>query len=135
MTDSGSELTHPSHDSAKILSDPIRNVQPKLTRPTDPGPGPGSPDETLGRDASHVQAIPTQEMPFNQGDLRSETRGDGSGNQARGSGADDHDVVSTGRFGVDPVRRMHVIDQLSIEFIHGKNFDRGKNFHGWVYVT
>ena len=65
----------------------------------------------------HVQAIATHEGAFDDRHLGADAGGPGGSYQSRGSGADDNEVVSVSRLGVDVVGRMDVGLQLLIVFV------------------
>src|SRR5690348_7017018 len=56
-------------------------------------------------------------MPFNQRDLRAQDRRACGGYQSGGPRADNYEVVAALWFGISPVRRMSIINQLFVEFV------------------
>ena len=60
-----------------------RNAEPELRRFFEIAESAGRADDAFGGDAPVVEAVAPEEMPFHQGDPRSESRGPGRRDQAR----------------------------------------------------
>src|SRR5689334_19269162 len=58
-------------------------------------------------------------MALDQRDLRPQNRRARGGHQSSSTGADHHQVVAARRFGIGPVRRMSIFNQLFVEFVGG----------------
>ena len=116
--DACSKFSHSRHGGPEIGFDSIRNGQAEFPGLFHRAPRTGCANDTFGRHASDVQAIPAHQMSFDQGCLRAKRGGHRRGDQPGGPGPDDDDIVSTGWCRVYPCWRMDVVNELLIKLIH-----------------
>ena len=73
VTNPGSETSHPFHDRGEICLYALRTPNSKLIGITQICNNPRGTDDSFGGDASHIEAVAAQEVPFHKGDLRPQT--------------------------------------------------------------
>ena len=126
MTDSGAQSPHPFHDGRKINFDAVGDLDAELMRLPDLGQRPGGADDGLGGHTAVIQTVTAEQVPLHQGHFGPQTGGAGGSHQTGRTGADDHQIVSWGRFRILPVRGMDVGHQGLIRFVQGVDRGRGK---------
>src|SRR6185295_18340041 len=114
---------HPGHGEPEVALPGGDGPAEALAALARGGPRAGGADHALGRHAADVQAISTHQVALDESDLRAETRGARGRDEARRSGADDHEVIARLRRRVDPGGGMDGVEELAVVLVLG--FDQG----------
>ena len=78
------------------------------------GEEPRASDDGLRRNAPDIEAIAAEEIAFDERHRCAECRGGVGRGSARGSAADDHEIITIGRRGIGPVGRVDVAEALAL---------------------
>ena len=120
----GTQPTRPLHDGGEIDAHGTADLNAEVAGAANLVGGARGGQQRLGRHTADVEAVAAEEVFLDQGDARPQAGGPGGADQARRAGADDDEVVVRRRLGVDPVRRMHVADQLTVERVRRRDLER-----------
>ena len=127
LTDPSAQLSHSSHRRPEIIFHPRRDVHTEFRAMPNLCPRVGRTNEALGRNAPHIQAIPSHEMTFDKRNLCAHAGRNHSGDQPCGACADHDDVVASVGRRIDPIGWVHVSNQLPVVLVIRQNqtFDIG----------
>ncbi len=81
------------------------------------GPSPCRANDAFRWHTADIQTVATHQMFFDQGHFGPQTRGNDGGDQPRRPSPNDHNIVAASRFGIDPVRGMHVADEHAVMLV------------------
>ena len=119
---------HAGHDGAEVALHRAGKRQAEFAAAGHRGPGARGPDEPLRRDAADVEAVAPHQVALDHRHPRAEPGAHRRHDQAGRPGADDDEVVASGRLGIAPRRRMDVGDERPVVLVVGCQERRGVLF-------
>src|SRR5436190_2791871 len=122
--EAGAQLAHPFHDGREIDLDGRTHPHSEWTCLLGIEHGAPGADDGFGGNATHVEAVPAQEMLLDQGHFCPETGCAGSRYQPSSSSADDDEIIARRRGRVLPIRRVDIGDEARIVRIRRVDQDR-----------
>jgi hypothetical protein len=119
----GTQSSQALHDGGKIDVRAVRHDDAELSRVAHLCGRPRCPQECLRRHTANVEAVAAHQLALDQRHFCAKTRRACCGDQTGRAGAENNEVVSGRRFGIDPIRRMHVSDEPRIVGIMRQDVD------------
>src|SRR5207249_7798502 len=117
LAEEGPQLTQARHRGSEVVVYVALDPDAERRRIADLRAGARSSDEGLRGDAPDVEAVAAQQVLLDQGDAGAQASRAGGRHEAGRAGADHHQVVPAGRLWIDPVGRMHVMNERAVEFV------------------